>query len=38
MLRSSKDLVLLEDSTYMCFSCWNTYNRKKGEDPKKGSI
>jgi len=23
MIRSKKDLVLLEDGTYMCFTCWN---------------
>lgn len=38
MLRSSKDLVLFEDGSYMCFSCWNQYNRKEGEKYKKESI
>ncbi|MHA2473629.1 MAG: hypothetical protein ACXAES_10385 [Promethearchaeota archaeon] len=38
MLRSSKDLVLLEDSTYMCFSCWNAYNLKERERYENESI
>ena len=25
MIRSKKDLVLLEDNSYMCFSCWNDH-------------
>jgi len=29
MIRSKKDLVLLEDGKYICFSCWNNYNREK---------
>ncbi|MFX0042993.1 MAG: hypothetical protein ACFE8L_08785 [Candidatus Hodarchaeota archaeon] len=31
MIRCIKDLVLLEDGTYMCFSCWNKYNKEKDE-------
>ncbi|MFX1453452.1 MAG: hypothetical protein ACFFCM_21665 [Promethearchaeota archaeon] len=23
MIRSTKDLVYLEDNKYLCFSCWN---------------
>ncbi len=29
MIRSTKDLVLLEDKTYICFSCWNKLNKGK---------
>ncbi len=38
MIRSPKDLVLLEDGNYMCFSCWNEINRGKGEKAKKKKI
>ena len=31
MLRSTKDLVLLEDESYICFSCWNKYVKEKAE-------
>ena len=34
MIRSTKDLVLLENGNYMCFSCWNDYNRGKSEKTK----
>lgn len=26
-----KDLVSLEDGNYICFSCWNKYNKEKDE-------
>ena len=29
MLRASKDLVLLEDGNFICFSCWNKELKKK---------
>ena len=29
MLRATKDLVLLEDGSFMCFSCWNNELKKK---------
>lgn len=29
MIRSVKDLVLLEDETFLCFLCWNKYNRER---------
>ena len=29
MIRATKDLVLLEDGNYMCFSCWNKELKKK---------
>jgi hypothetical protein len=29
MLRATKDLVLLEDGNFMCFSCWNKKLNKK---------
>jgi len=29
MLRATKDLVLLEDGNFMCFSCWNKELKKK---------
>jgi len=29
MIRSKKDLVLLEDGTYLCFSCWNKRDKDK---------
>ncbi len=29
MIRAVKDMVLLEDEQYMCFSCWNKYLKKK---------
>lgn len=32
MIRSIKDLVLLEDGKYMCFSCWNEYHKEKDEE------
>ncbi|MFW9990109.1 MAG: hypothetical protein ACFFC3_15805 [Candidatus Odinarchaeota archaeon] len=35
MIRSIKDLVLLEDKTYICFSCWNKLNKAKSEMTKK---
>jgi len=25
MIRSKKDLVLMEDDSYLCFTCWNKY-------------
>ncbi len=31
MIRSTKDLVLLEDGKYMCFLCWNKYHKGKDE-------
>ncbi|KKN50869.1 hypothetical protein LCGC14_0628280 [marine sediment metagenome] len=31
MLRSTKDLVLIVDGFYICFSCWNNINRKEKE-------
>jgi len=31
MIRSEKDLVLLEDGNYLCFSCWNALNKEKTE-------
>ena len=34
MIRSTKDLVLLEIGAYLCFSCWNEYNREKSKKPK----
>ena len=35
MLRATKDLVLLENRSYMCFSCWNKVLKKKKEKKKK---
>ena len=29
MLRAKKDLVVLKDNQYLCFSCWNKYMSKK---------
>jgi hypothetical protein len=29
MIRSTKDLVLLETGNYLCFSCWNVNNKQK---------
>lgn len=29
MFRATKDLVLLENRSYMCFSCWNKELKKK---------
>ena len=29
MIRSVKDLVLLENGTLLCFSCWNKYIKEK---------
>jgi hypothetical protein len=29
MLRAKKDLVLLENEIYICFSCWNREIKKK---------
>ena len=29
MIRAAKDLVLLENKSYMCFSCWNKEFKKK---------
>ena len=34
MIRSTKDLVWLENGTYLCFSCWNVINREKSEKSK----
>lgn len=34
MIRATKDLVLLEDGNYICFSCWNEHNRVKSEETK----
>ena len=28
MIRSKKDLVLMEDNSWLCFSCWNKYLEK----------
>lgn len=30
MIRAIKDMVLLEDGTYICFSCWNKRIRERG--------
>jgi len=35
MLRATKDLVLLEDGNFMCFSCWNKELKKKKKKNKK---
>lgn len=35
MIRSTKDLVLLENRNYMCFSCWNKFKKRKSEIVKK---
>ncbi|MFX1389250.1 MAG: hypothetical protein ACFE9Z_04210 [Promethearchaeota archaeon] len=32
MIRSIKDLVLLERDYYLCFSCWNELNIKKEQN------
>ena len=29
MIRATKDLVLLKDSNFICFSCWNKELKKK---------
>ncbi|MHA1491751.1 MAG: hypothetical protein ACTSRI_19110 [Promethearchaeota archaeon] len=29
MIRSSKDMVLLQDGGYLCFACWNKYCKEK---------
>ena len=29
MIRSIKDMVLLEDGNYMCFNCWNNANKDR---------
>ncbi|MFX1501145.1 MAG: hypothetical protein ACFFDH_09310 [Promethearchaeota archaeon] len=34
MIRSTKDLVLLEDENYICFSCWNKLMREKSKNLK----
>ena len=31
MIRSSKDLVLMEEDIYFCFSCWNKYLKNKND-------
>ncbi|MFW9874939.1 MAG: hypothetical protein ACFFG0_17670 [Candidatus Thorarchaeota archaeon] len=38
MIRSPKDLVLLEDGKYICFSCWNKISSEKGIKTKKKRI
>ncbi|UCC19234.1 MAG: hypothetical protein JSV62_14200 [Promethearchaeota archaeon] len=38
MLRSPKDLVLLEDGNYICFSCWNKTTSDKVIKTKKKRI
>ena len=30
MIRASKDLVLIKENSYICFSCWNKYIKEKG--------
>jgi len=35
MIRSIKDLVILEDDNYICFSCWNKFLRDKSKNGKK---
>jgi formylmethanofuran dehydrogenase subunit E len=35
MLRSQKDMVLLEDLSYLCFSCWNKYLKANEKKSKK---
>jgi len=34
MLRATKDLVLLEDGNFMCFSCWNKELKKTNKTLK----
>ena len=34
MIRSTKDLVLLENGKYLCFSCWNKCNREKTKNKR----
>ena len=34
MIRATKDLVLLEDGEYICFSCWNKIIRDMKENPQ----
>jgi hypothetical protein len=29
MIRSIKDMVLLEDGNHMCFKCWNIANKDR---------
>ena len=29
MIRSIKDMVLLEDGNHMCFKCWNEANKDR---------
>lgn len=29
MIRAIKDLVILEDGSYLCFSCWNKRLKEK---------
>ena len=35
MIRSRKDLVLLEKGDIICFSCWNKRLREKGNSLQK---
>ncbi|MFX1274215.1 MAG: hypothetical protein ACFFBP_00405 [Promethearchaeota archaeon] len=28
MIRSKKDLVLMEDGSFLCFACWNKHVKK----------
>jgi hypothetical protein len=34
MLRATKDLVLLENGSFMCFSCWNKELKKRRKNLK----
>ncbi|MFX1503681.1 MAG: hypothetical protein ACFFDH_22160 [Promethearchaeota archaeon] len=31
MIRPIKDLVILEEGTYICFSCWNKKLKEEGK-------
>ena len=35
MIRSTKDLVLLEDGNYICFACWNQTHKEKKKKSQK---
>ncbi|MFW9783307.1 MAG: hypothetical protein ACFFFB_13575 [Candidatus Heimdallarchaeota archaeon] len=35
MIRSTKDLVYLEEGKYLCFSCWNEIIKENEETLKK---
>ncbi|MFX1374737.1 MAG: hypothetical protein ACFFA0_02890 [Promethearchaeota archaeon] len=35
MLRAQKDMVVFDDGSYMCFSCWNKHLREKRKRSKK---